>query len=832
MFPALLSIWVIIGLLSFGNYAAANDYSSSIIKDGAEAVSNSSLLWGPYRPNLYFGVRPRLPKTLMTGLLWAKVDDYDNPQANFRYTCEQNEGIHGYGWDEYDIRTGGRQSFHDTGNTIDLTIDFVKVPGGQHGGSWGARIKGVPTSDDAANQPTTVIFYASIEGLGHLELENEVDPLGYEGDVTIVGDAHGLGDFKIEITRGPESNSFVSHDHPAYEDRPLSRTIVSSMRAPAEMLWQAKTILFAQMRQVISNYLEEYGQENIPPAPQMFTIPNQSVEDGNLYFVQKTFRGGFEFDILFSSGSVGQALTSEVLTTKIQQTRSSFSKRFKEIFAPVAPYATAKYEEFSKSMFSNLVGGIGYFFGDSIVDRSYAPEYEEDNEGFWEETEAARARAVPQPEGDAELFTAIPSRPFFPRGFLWDEGFHLIPIMEWDLDLTLQITKSWFSLMDDDGWIAREQILGPEARSKVPAEFQVQYPHYANPPTLFLIINSLAEKVKAIDKSGSGSSSSNSKIETEDTIKDIRSIHLHNPDTLLTYLNSIYPLLKRQYFWFRKTQQGDLKSYDREAFSLVEGYRWRGRSVRHILVSGLDDYPRPQPPHPGELHLDLISWVGMMARSLSNIAEVLGIEDDIATFAKHETAILRNIEGLHWDEKEKMYCDATIDDYEEHVHVCHKGYISLFPFLTGLMDANHPHLGAVLELIADPEELWSPFGIRSLSKSDEFYGTDENYWRGPIWINMNYLVLKNMLDIARAEGPHREKARKIYNDLRRALVDTVFKSWKETGFAWEQYNPEDGHGQRTQHFTGWTSLVVKIMAMPNLGEQENVAAKSMERDEL
>ena len=54
--------------------------------------------------------------------------------------------------------------------------------------------------------------------------------------------------------------------------------------------------------------------------------------------------------------------------------------------------------------------------------------------------------------------------------------------------------------------------------------------------------------------------------------------------------------------------------------------------------------------------------------------------------------------------------------------------------------------------------------------------------------------------------------------LRQNLVDTVYNSWKETGFAWEQYNPETGKGQRTQHFTGWTSLVVKIMGMPDLGE--------------
>lgn len=88
-------------------------------------------------------------------------------------------------------------------------------------------------------------------------------------------------------------------------------------------------------------------------------------------------------------------------------------------------------------MFSNLIGGIGYFYGDAIVDRSYAPEYEEENEGFWEETAEARQRhGAVKLEGPAELYTSIPSRPFFPRGFLWDEGFHLIPVADWDMDLT------------------------------------------------------------------------------------------------------------------------------------------------------------------------------------------------------------------------------------------------------------------------------------------------------------------------------------------------------------------------------------------------------------
>lgn len=45
-----------------------------------ERSTNQSLLWGPYRPNLYFGIRPRLPESILMGLLWARVEDYQNVQ--------------------------------------------------------------------------------------------------------------------------------------------------------------------------------------------------------------------------------------------------------------------------------------------------------------------------------------------------------------------------------------------------------------------------------------------------------------------------------------------------------------------------------------------------------------------------------------------------------------------------------------------------------------------------------------------------------------------------------------------------------------------------------
>lgn len=324
-------------------------------------------------------------------------------------------------------------------------------------------------------------------------------------------------------------------------------------------------------------------------------------------------------------------------------------------------------------------------------------------------------------------------------GILTSRKCHIQPLKACPLiELSLEIVKSWFNLMDEDGWIGREQILGPEARSKVPQEFQVQYPHYANPPTLFLALESFIDKLRL-------NASSADTLTQENSNEELRTSHLTNPELAFAYLRTLYPLLKRHYFWFRKTQWGDIKSYDRDAYSTKEAYRWRGRTPEHILTSGLDDYPRAQPPHPGELHVDLISWMGMMTRSIRRIAETLNEEEDAAEFQGFETAIIRNIDDLHWDEKAQTYCDATIDDYEESVHVCHKGYISIFPFLAGLLPADSPRLGAVLDLISDPEELWSDYGIRSLSKSDEFYGSGENYWRSPVWINMNYLTVRSLL---------------------------------------------------------------------------------------
>ena len=43
---------------------------------------------------------------------------------------------------------------------------------------------------------------------------------------------------------------------------------------------------------------------------------------------------------------------------------------------------------------------------------------------------------------------------------------------------------------------------------------------------------------------------------------------------------------------------------------------------------------------------------------------------------------------------------------------------------------------------------------------------DPPYWRGAIWINMNYLACRALHHYGNVEGPYRQKAKKLYKQLR------------------------------------------------------------------
>ena len=100
----------------------------------------------------------------MTGLVWFGTQDYQSftsmsffvchvnaavliPSTEARHACDQGDGLHGYSWTQFDAREGGIQVLNDSQNNVKVTTELLMVDGGEHGGSWAARIKGEPINE-------------------------------------------------------------------------------------------------------------------------------------------------------------------------------------------------------------------------------------------------------------------------------------------------------------------------------------------------------------------------------------------------------------------------------------------------------------------------------------------------------------------------------------------------------------------------------------------------------------------------------------------------------------------------------------------------------------
>ncbi len=102
------------------------------------------------------------------------------------------------------------------------------------------RIKGIPRADAPRDLKSTVVFSVALDGLGSLQIANEKSELGYDDTVTLEGSSPELGEFTIDVTQGPKTNSHPVHKHPSYEAKPVDKTLVQSYQIPGEALWQLK----------------------------------------------------------------------------------------------------------------------------------------------------------------------------------------------------------------------------------------------------------------------------------------------------------------------------------------------------------------------------------------------------------------------------------------------------------------------------------------------------------------------------------------------------------------------------------------------------------------
>ncbi|KAG7200863.1 hypothetical protein KM043_003227 [Ampulex compressa] len=732
-----------------------------------------SRYWGTYRPGVYFGLKTRDPYSMVTGLMWYFPHLLRQDGHGLRHWCEQGDGLDKYAWLEHDGRTFGVQEIVD--NSVILTTTFVKKFGGKHGGDWTARVAVTSEDNKRDNEEISLIFYSAIEentkGWIKANLGDEQRLAGIEGNT------QGLGSFGINlnIVQGSiEEHSFLATAAPGLHL--LKETVLQNLRIATQKGSSKKHIVLAG--------------EKLP------LLADGKKREANFVATQITGKVPFEMEISYESGSFTnriEKLIGKNYELALNKQRVLFDEKFEKTFK-LRSNGYNEYEiMFAKMAFSNMIGSIGYFYGSSQVQSVHTKG--------------------PVPYWKAPLYTAVPSRSFFPRGFLWDEGFHGLLISAWDLEIELDIISHWFDLMNVEGWIPREMILGQEALAKVPEEFITQINTNANPPTFFLTLHFILQhnREKILEK------------------------HLE-------FFNKLYPCLQAWYSWYNTTQAGDLSST----------YRWRGRNGTtnrelnpKTLTSGLDDYPRASHPNVDERHVDLRCWIAFSANVMAQINQLLHHSDEKYTETFHYLSDNNLLNKLHRSPSTQTYADfglhtdkvllkkaappprshaqslemirVVLEDPTLRYVDTSFGYVSLFPLILQIVEPDSPELGKLLDDLINPDLLWTDYGLRSLAKTSPLYMKhntehDAPYWRGAIWMNLNYLTVRSTHYYANINGPYREKAQKIYDSLRRNLIQNIIRQYKKTGYIWENYGDVHGEGKGSHPFTGWTSLVVLLMA--------------------
>ncbi|VAH68854.1 unnamed protein product [Triticum turgidum subsp. durum] len=739
-----------------------------------------SLYWGTYRPNLYLGIRARTPRSLLAGLMWL---DMRNGQYSLRHTCQDFDKLIKHGWEAHNGRDYGRQELID--HALRLTTSFLKEKGegSGYGGDWVVRLDAQDkrsSLSEAQQSATHLFFYIADEDRNLITVGSHETYLS----------GHALLAFGLHDDIGGWELHLGSKDN------------VEIHRAGFQSINMHE--LTDLVEQTLRKNEMQTGNLNLP----------DMIEDSsNIMIYQVSIKLPAIIDIVFLSGAGldnsmiaerVKRLTGPMLSMRLESKQKHFEERYNHIFN-VNNKILSKELSVGRVALSSLLGGIGYFFGQSKIafPKSFIQKYGDKHIPYW----------------PAALYTAVPSRSFFPRGFLWHEGFHQLVIWRWDAQISMDIIGHWLDLINADGWIPTDQILGAESLSLVPEKFVLQDPSNGNPLTLFLAIHDMASGMRANQFSG------------------------EEAEKISTFLERAYVRLNSCFQWFNSRQSG---KYEGTFF-------WHGRdsiTIRELnpktSTSGLDDYPRASHPNDDERHVDLRCWMLLATKCMRLIAELLKMDtylekdyynlsiqlSDFGTlnkmhldvksggyfdYGKHTEKV-----RLRWYELEGKYAMRRVllrETLQPHLQlVPHVGYVSLFPFMMGAIPPESWVLEKQLDIISDRSILWTDYGIRSLSRTSSMY-MKRNMphaapsWRGPIWINMNYMILSALHHYSHADGPYMGRAGELYDELRSNLIRNIVHNYHETGFFWEKYDQKNrGKGKGARSYTGWSSLIVLIMS--------------------
>lgn len=261
-------------------------------------------------------------------------------------------------------------------------------------------------------------------------------------------------------------------------------------------------------------------------------------------------------------------------------------------------------------------------------------------------------------------------------------------------------------------------------------------------------------------------------------------LHVYERDGDKDFLRRNYERSARyERFWIENRYDRGLFYYSAQQTPEKDDYlhpRWE---------SGWDNSPRWDGCPIVQLWpIDLNCYMVLFYRSMAKMAEILG--EDASDWKHKELALDEKIERTFYDETQAAYVDrnritgAFTDVLSP---------VSFMPLFVGI--ASREHGDAMNDLAIDSTKFYP--GMPTVSYDCEGY--DNDYWRGPTWLNVAFFAIKGLSNYGFAETAL---------ELKNYLLDMVYDNLPNVC---ENYDSKTRRGKCCKSFSWSAAFIIEMI---------------------
>jgi len=179
-------------------------------------------------------------------------------------------------------------------------------------------------------------------------------------------------------------------------------------------------------------------------------------------------------------------------------------------------------------------------------------------------------------------------------------------------------------------------------------------------------------------------------------------------------------------------------------------------------------------------------------QALAWIAEIIG-EDSQTITRQQAQAVKQAIQNKLWDEEDGRYYDYDLRNKK----LIKKDTITSYcPLLAGIPSPQQAEI--LLNQLTDPDKYWpeSGYPLATVSMQEPEFER-QRYWRGPVWVNINWFMIKGLAQY----GFHKQAEQ---------LTERTLEMVSRGGFH-EYFDPFNARGYGAKDFSWTASLIIDLI---------------------